>query len=87
MEYGLRPWVALTILYCTWFDTYPQTDLVTTNTLIIQYLSIYIYIYIYIRLFICHQLIYRSLLVYIHLYISLSISVCTLCISLIINLT
>ena len=26
-------------LYCTWFDTYPQSDLVTTNTLII-----YIYI-------------------------------------------
>ena len=31
------------MLYCTWFDKYPQSDLVKTNTLI------YIYIYIY-----CH---------------------------------
>ena len=32
---------ALSILYCTWFSTSPQRDLVTTNTLII-YISIYI---------------------------------------------
>ena len=30
------------MLYCTWFDTNPQNDLVTTNTVII-----YIYIYIH----------------------------------------
>ena len=47
MEYRLRPW-SLSTLYCTWFDTYPQSDLVTTNTLIIVYIHIYIYIYIYI---------------------------------------
>ena len=31
------------MLYCSWFDTYPQSGLVTNNTLI------YIYIYIYIE--------------------------------------
>ena len=35
--------ITLSWIYCTSFDTYPQSDLVTTNTLII-----YIYIYIYI---------------------------------------
>ena len=33
------------ILYCTWFNTYPQNDLVTTNTLII-------YIYIWVGFFV-----------------------------------
>ena len=32
-------------LDCTWFDTNPQSDLVTTNTVII-YLYLYIYIFI-----------------------------------------
>ena len=37
-------------IYCTWFDTNPQSDLVTTNTVIIYiYMYIYIYIYIYIQ--------------------------------------
>ena len=33
---------ALFILYCTWFDTNLKSDLVTTVTVIIFYLSIYL---------------------------------------------
>ena len=36
--------------YCTWFDTYPQSDLVTTNNLII---CIYIYIYMCVCVCVC----------------------------------
>ena len=39
---------ALSILYSTWFDTYPQSDLVTTNTLIIyMYVCMYVCMYLF----------------------------------------
>ena len=42
-----RYW-ALSKLYCTWFGTNPQSELVTTNAVTI-YIYIYIYIYTYYK--------------------------------------